>query len=103
MENSEKLKTYRRAKKRVVEERAFYTHLGVYIAINIIIFVVILHLKDYIYDNYLVLNLISTPVLWGIPLLFHGLWTFRKGNKFTLFKKWEERKIKEFMNKENDL
>ncbi|AXT50646.1 histidine kinase [Aquimarina sp. BL5] len=103
MENSEQLKTYIRAQKRVAEERNFYTHLAIYIVINIIIFAVILELKDYIYDGYLWINLLSTPVLWGIPLLIHGVWAFRKGKKLTLFKKWEDRKIKEYMNKENNL
>ncbi|WP_378184035.1 2TM domain-containing protein [Aquimarina sp. SS2-1] len=102
MENSEQLKNYKRAAKRVAEERNFYTHLAVYIVINVIIFVVILQLKEHIYDGYLWINLLSTPVLWGIPLLIHGVWAFRKGNKFTLFKKWEERKIEEYMNEQDN-
>ena len=66
METSELNKKYEYAKKRVKEERIFYTHLGVYLVINIIITVVILQFQEYIYDGYLVINLISSPVLWGV-------------------------------------
>jgi len=107
MENSELQKRYNRAKIRVQEEKSFYTHLSVYIIINIAIIIVILQLKDYIYDGYLILNLISSPVLWGIFLLAHGLWVFRdkthikKIFKLSIFsKKWEERKINELMDNE---
>ncbi|WP_299211449.1 2TM domain-containing protein [uncultured Aquimarina sp.] len=110
MENSELQKAYKRAKKRVTEERAFYTHLSVYVVINIIIIAVILYLKDYFYDSYLLPNLIIPPLSWGVFLLGHGLWTFREKNglrkKFSrsiFSKKWEERKINEIMDKIDDL
>ncbi|MBQ4822392.1 2TM domain-containing protein [Aquimarina sp. MMG016] len=105
MENSEKLKTYRKAKKRVQEEQSFYTHLSVYIVINIAIIIVVLYFKDYIYEGYLIPNLVASPLLWGIFLTGHGLWTFRGKNglekqpKRSIFsKKWEERKIRELMD-----
>ncbi|WP_343913920.1 2TM domain-containing protein [Aquimarina litoralis] len=108
METSELNKRYEYAKKRVKEERIFYTHLGVYLVINVIITAVILQFQEYIYDGYLVINLISSPVLWGVFLLAHGLWVFRDRkltkNSFTLSlfsKKWEEKKIKELMNDTN--
>ncbi|SEL41018.1 2TM domain-containing protein [Aquimarina amphilecti] len=110
MENSELQKKYRNAKKRVQEEQSFYTHLSIYIVINIAIIIVILQLKDYFYDGYLIPNLISSPLLWGIFLLGHGLWTFRKKNglgqlfKKSIFsKKWEEKKIKELINNNKNL
>ncbi|MFD2561508.1 2TM domain-containing protein [Aquimarina rubra] len=110
MENSELQKRYRKAKKRVQEEQSFYTHLSVYIVVNIAIILVILYLKDYFYDGYLLPNLIIPPLSWGIFLLGHGLWTFRKRNKFeklfskSIFsKKWEERKINEIMDEIDDL
>ncbi|WP_299444038.1 2TM domain-containing protein [uncultured Aquimarina sp.] len=108
MENSELHKRYKKAKKRVEEEQSFYTHLSVYIVVNIAIIIVILYFKDYIYDGYLIPNLISSPLLWGIFLLGHGLLAFRGKNglgklfKKSIFsKKWEEKKIKELMN-DND-
>lgn len=108
MGTPELYKKYEYAKKRVQEERTFYTHLGVYLVINTIITIVILQLQQYIYDGYLIINLISSPVLWGVFLLGHGLWVFRdeksrkKPFRFSLFgKKWEERKIKELIDNNN--
>ena len=42
----------------------------------------------------------TTPFFWGIGLLFHGLNVFK--HNFHFFKDWEERKIKEFMEKEEE-
>ncbi|KAA1244285.1 2TM domain-containing protein [Aquimarina sp. RZ0] len=105
MENLELQKRYSKAKKRVQEEQSFYTHLSVYIVINVAIIIVILQLKDYIYDGYLIINLISSPVLWGVFLLGHGLWAFREKNgsgklfsRSFFSKEWEDRKIEKIMN-----
>ncbi|AXT54231.1 2TM domain-containing protein [Aquimarina sp. MMG015] len=108
MENSELHKRYSKAKKRVQDERSFFTHLALYIVINMVITYIILQLKHHIYDGYLFLNLISSPVIWGIFLLGHGLWVFgnkdvlRKASKPSfLSKKWEEKKIEELMQENN--
>lgn len=110
MNSIDKRKAYNNARKKVKKERAFYKHIAVYLIMNSITFIVILKLKDYIYDNYLIWNLISSPLLWGIVLLGHGLWIFRGGNslkksvnKLIPIEKWEQRKIKEFMNENNHL
>ncbi|MDH7447089.1 2TM domain-containing protein [Aquimarina sp. 2201CG14-23] len=110
MENSEIQNRYKKAKKRVQEEQSFYTHLSIYIVINIAITIVILQLREYIYDGYLILNLISSPILWGIFILGHGLWAFREKNgvrklfnKSIFSEKWEQRKIKEIMDKNNPI
>ncbi|KAA1244286.1 2TM domain-containing protein [Aquimarina sp. RZ0] len=114
MNNLNKRKTYRKAKKRVQKERGFYTHATVYIVMNIVILIFKIILGDYInneeYNNYQFWNLISTPLFWGLGLLGHGIWTFREKNglekllgKSIFSKKWEEQKINEFMNKNNDI
>ncbi|MHA7057729.1 2TM domain-containing protein [Aquimarina sp. M1] len=114
MNDLEKRKAYKSAKKRVAEEKSFYTHIAVYIVMNIIILIFKIELDDYIqdegYTNFLPWNLISTPLIWGIGLLGHGLWTYREKNglgklcnRSIFSKKWEEQKIKEFMNKHDDL
>ena len=47
--------------------------------------------------NWLNINIILVPVLWGIIILIYGLYL----NKFKLsfLKKWEEKKLKKIMNK----
>jgi hypothetical protein len=82
---------YVRARKRVEELRGFYTHLAMYLAVNLGLFI---------------LNMVTNPharwffwplVGWGIGVLIHGLALFLGG---PLSKKWEERKIDQLMEKE---
>jgi hypothetical protein len=83
---------YRRARRRVRSIRGFYVHVAVFVAVNIL-----LHL----------INFVATPkvywafwplVGWGIGLLAHGLAAYR-WMPF-LGKDWEERKIRELMDKD---
>ncbi|MFD2561507.1 2TM domain-containing protein [Aquimarina rubra] len=114
MNDFDKRKAYKKAKKRVTEERSFYTHVAIYVVMNIVIFIFKIELGDFIddegYSNFLPWNLIATPVLWGLGLLGHGLWTFKEKNglgklfnKSIFSEKWEEKKIKEFMNEKDHL
>ena len=83
---------YFKAKKRVEEIKGFYGNLTAYIVVNI---------------GLMILNLVTSPQYlwffwpmgwWGLGVLFHGLKVF---NYMPFFSKdWEERKIKEFMEKE---
>jgi hypothetical protein len=90
MEDKEK---YERAKKRVQNLKDFYTHLTVYILVNILL---------------VIINLISFnghwwffyPLLgWGIGLTAHGVSTLAY-SRFGAG--WEERKIKEYMEKDKE-
>jgi hypothetical protein len=83
---------YEKAKRRVEEIRSFYSHLFVYLAVNAGLFL---------------LNIITSPrhlwfywplIGWGIGLSIHGLSVF--GTQRLLGKDWEEKKIKEIMEKE---
>jgi uncharacterized integral membrane protein len=83
---------YKRAKKRVKDLRDFYTHVIIYVVVNIIL---------------LVINLIQNPdslwfywvtIGWGIGLGFHGLSVLMHGN--LLGQDWEDRKVEKYMEKE---
>lgn len=83
---------YESARKRVEEIRSFYSHLFVYAAVN---------------AGLLILNVLTSPrhlwfywplIGWGILLAIHGLNVF--GTQRFLGKDWEERKIREIMEKE---
>ena len=83
---------YYEAKKRVEEIKGFYGNLISYIVVNI---------------GLMVINLLTSPKYlwffwpmlgWGIGVLFHGLKVFNYMP--FLGKDWEENKIKEFMDKE---
>lgn len=91
---------YKKAKKRVAEIKGFYTHLTIYILVNTFILSTAAGLLS---SNGVSFEIPSwhhfiSPVAWGIGLLFHGLYVFQFKSGF--IKKWEERKIKEYMDKD---
>lgn len=89
---------YEEAQKKVKEIKGFYTHLMVYIIINI--FLLVMQFGLFTNFHYPGWAAFTTPFFWGIGLFFHGLYVFQ--HKFRIFKDWEERKIKEFMEKDEE-
>ncbi len=88
---------YQEALKRVKKLKGFYTHSIVYIFINILIFFLnVENLEQG--ESYFQFKNFMTAFFWGIGLLAHALSTFLP--YFILGKDWEERKIKELMEKE---
>lgn len=84
---------YKKARERVQELRAFYTHLITYIIVNI---------------GLAIINLLTNPdelwfywvtIFWGIGLLFHAVSVFIFGGRF-LGREWEERKVQQLVEKE---
>ncbi|MCK7589864.1 2TM domain-containing protein [Subsaxibacter sp. CAU 1640] len=91
---------YDRAAKKVKRIKGFYSHLLVYIVINIAIVIInVQNLNPG--ESYFQWHNFTTLGFWGIGLLAHGLSVFVPD--FVLGKDWEERKIKEYMdeNKSN--
>lgn len=85
---------YRRARRHVRSLMGFYRHLAIYIILSVFFMTV-----DYLFtfgEWRLYLALLG----WGIGLAFHALNVFTLGPIFS--RDWEERKIKEFMDKEQD-
>lgn len=92
MVEEEEKESYKRAKARVAELKGFYEHLLAYIAVNIMLAII---------------NLVTSPdelwfywvtVFWGIFVIWHALGVF--GKHKLIGKEWEEKKIKEIMEKE---
>jgi hypothetical protein len=77
-----------RAVRRVAAIRGFYTHLAVYVAVNI---------------GLLIVNALTGPDWWvqwvvfgwGIGIVAHALAVFGRASRFV--REWEERKIKQLM------
>jgi hypothetical protein len=86
---------FTRAKARVEDIRDFYSHLLIYIVVNIGI-----ALLNYYQNEWETAWFLFTLGGWGIGLVSHALGTFG-ANPFT-GKDWEERKIQELMKKEKD-
>ena len=81
---------YEEAKKRVAELRDFYQHLVVYAVVNAILFTInILTSPRYYWFFWPLLG-------WGIGIVFHALSTFGA----FWGKSWEERKIRELMDRD---
>ena len=87
---------YERAKIRVKELRDFYGNLLTYIGVNILL---------------IIINLVTSPghlwfywvtIFWGFAVLIHALKVFILKGRF-LGKDWEEKKIKEIMEKDSGL
>ena len=88
---------YQQALKRVKKIKGFYTHLMVYVVINIGILIANYphNEHDEIFWRW---QTFSTALFWGIGLAAHGLSVFLPS--FMMGKDWEERKINELMEKE---
>jgi len=91
MNEKEQLR-YTRAKERVAEIRGFYVHVLVYA----------IAMSAMAYVNYITTEFpwVIFPLAgWGLGLLSHGV---RVYNLLPFFgKQWEERKIRELMDKDN--
>ncbi len=101
LDNNLQEKKYVRAKKRVEQIKGFYKHLSFYIVINLI-FIGRRIYKDINYGDSIIkaitdLSNYNFFFWWGVVLIFHAIGTFGVLNLFS--KEWEERKIKELMNK----
>ena len=88
---------YQEALKRVKKIKGFYTHAIVYVFVNIMI--VFLNVKNLDPgESYFQFKNFMTAFFWGIGLVAHGLSFFVPN--WIMGHNWEERKIKEFMEKE---
>ena len=87
---------FKKAKKRVNELKGFYSHLMVYVFVNVFILIVIYLNKHGDEEDFWRPETFFTAFFWGIGLLIHGLYTFNV--PFFLGKDWEERKIKEILS-----
>ena len=100
MENNSYIKEqqYIRAQKKVKSIRGFYVHFLVYLVVNIFLIVTRI-LSGSGFEILQEWQTYSTAIFWGIGIVFHAFGVFGVG--FILGKDWEERKIKEIMDKEN--
>ena len=90
---------YQEALKRVKNIKGFYTHLIVYLVINILI--AIINIQDLkVGESYFKIENFFTAFFWGIGLLIHALSTFLP--TWFLGNNWEEKKIQEIMSKEDN-
>ena len=96
MENQiQKDERYFAAQKRVKSIKGFYIHFTVYVFVNIVLSIQI-YLNTQ--NDFLRWESFSPALFWGVGILAHGTSVF--GSNLLFGKNWEERKIKEFMEKD---
>jgi hypothetical protein len=88
---------YIQAKKRVDKLKGFYGHFTSYIIVNIFILSMIYFNIDN-GESFWQFGHFSTAFFWGIGVAFHAFGVF--GQNFILGPKWEERKMKQYMSKD---
>lgn len=105
--NKEYLKEqkYLKAKKRVKKIKGFYSHLFIYILINIFISGIIIYGLTYdgndsLLETFTNFGVYSTWFFWGIGIFFHWLSVF--GFRNLLGSSWEENKIRDLMKQEDE-
>lgn len=89
--------SYKAAQKRVKDIKGFYVHLTVYLFVNAAILIVLTR-DEGLLNGLGELSNYSTLFFWGIGLFAH--WASVFGPNFIFGKKWEEKKIKEIMEKD---
>lgn len=90
---------YKEAVRRVKRIKGFYTHALIYIVINTMIVIInVQNLNEG--ESYFQWHNFITAFFWGIGLVAHGLSVFLPG--MILGTDWEERKIRELMDKEKN-
>lgn len=98
---------YERARKKVDAIKGFHSHLKAFIIINLFILLIRANFLslfridsfDPQFERWLDWNVWGTFVIWGIALLLHGIYVYRFN--FGFIKRWEERKIREYLNQQN--
>jgi hypothetical protein len=89
---------YEEAVKKVKKLKGFYMHAIVYVVVNITIVIANVQYNEP-GESFFQFKNFFTAFFWGIGLFAHAMGTFIP--YFSLGKDWEERKIKELMEKEN--
>lgn len=85
------------ATEKVKKIKSFYTHLLIYVIINmIIVFINIQNLE--VGESYFQLRNFITFGVWGIVIIIHALSVFLPN--FIFGSQWEARKIKKYMEQE---
>ncbi|WP_209403274.1 2TM domain-containing protein [Pseudozobellia sp. WGM2] len=93
-----------RARKKVNELKGFYTHLTVYVLVNLFIITVSVVIRmnqgESFAESIFNFGSLMTPFFWGLGLAFHAVKVFSFNPLFS--KEWEERQIRKFMDEDRE-
>lgn len=104
------IEAYKRAQARVKKIKGFYRHLTIYLIVNAIILIEGLWGINFLEMNtadidpsfvqWLIWNVFSVPILWGIVLFLHGIRVFSP--QIPILRQWEENQIRRYMEQEKN-
>lgn len=97
--NFQEDENFKAAQKRVKDIKGFYIHLIVYLFVNIALFVTDNNFTE-LKENGFEISNFYTALFWGIGLAAH--WASVFGSGLFLGNKWEEKKIREIMDKDRE-
>ncbi len=93
--------SYLRARKKVETLKGFYGHLVVYVLVNSVIILLLANVFSSKEVDFADLGNYATAFFWGFGLVSHALYVFFVLNvKNNFLKRWEEKKIKEFLDED---
>jgi hypothetical protein len=96
-------KEYEAAKNKVALLKGFYIHSIVFVGVNLFLMIMRSNFWEggtIEFRNWMTYN---TVWFWGLGLLIHGAYTFYVVRmNGVVFRNWEERKIQEIMDKEDE-
>ncbi|WP_318309039.1 2TM domain-containing protein [Flagellimonas crocea] len=94
------------AKKRVKELKGYYRHILIFVVVNGFLYLLKIGAlnsvlpdafpKESYYYDWITTNIL----IWALILLVHTLIILR--NKFTFFRKWEERQIQKYVDEDRE-
>jgi hypothetical protein len=99
-EQNEDTIAYEMARKRVKKIKSFYTHLLVYILVNAFLIITTINRSAIGDEVFFKWETFSTAFFWGIGVVAHAFSVFAPS--FILGDQWEEKKIREYMDKEKN-
>lgn len=97
----------KRARRRVEVLKGFYSHLWVFLIVNLVLFVVRGRVLEFFTNtstetnflDWMDWNILAVPFFWGIGLLYHAAKVFQY--KFKFVKNWEEKQLRKFMREDD--
>lgn len=96
---------YQRAAKLVQEQSQFYMHLFIYLVVNLIVQLIYWGVID-VWNISLEMpwwGKFMMPTFWGISLTIHYFMAFKPNLiRNNVIKRWEDRKIQEFMKEDEE-
>ena len=96
-------KAYLRAKEKVQHLKAFYNHTIVYIVTNAVIILINAGVFEKGPIDFTGFEVYFVAIFWGIGLIWHAIFLiFNLYVNIDFIKKWENRKIDEFMQDQNN-